>query len=326
MAFPGYDTTSVQYPRLKSLTLAVWGAHFNAAGKFVNVGLRKVTKVDRKVVSISDVAKRDIADKIAVELDGDMLQTGFPNVLNAYILSKQFAQAQLQNVHGQWLNFVDNGGTFTTPTGSALLGFGFTFTISEKDRNIAFKAGTHMSNTEWDWLVANSASGATGGTGGPTVSLTPNAYDRTKYVRTGIKSVTVGGITVGCQNGAKLVIKSMNSEKDDRERVLNCWLDIAGEVTMLQTKSTDIAAISAALEQVDATIVYNTWNDETITLSSGVASGVGEILLSDDKNTAKLVAKGQTVYNPDEPAPPPPYVDIGVTTATDLKLSLAGYN
>jgi hypothetical protein len=48
--------------------------------------------------------------------------------------------------------------------------------------------------------------------------------------------------------------------------------------------------------------------------------------LSDDKNTAKLVVKGQTVYNPDETATPPPYVDIGVTTATDLKLSLAGYN
>lgn len=330
MAFPGKDQTKQQYARLTSLVIAIWGAHFNAAGKFITGGLRKPVKIERETSGPKDITTGEIVDRVKVKFSGEFLQTSLVYIQNAYLLSKQFVQLQAENVHGQWINFVDNGGTFASPTGSALLAFGFTFTLSESERSLAFECDTEMSDTEWSWLVTNSTSAATGGASGPAVTLAAQVYDKEEYVRSGIHKITctvTGGTEedMGMYSKAKLVVKSVAQEKDDRLRAQNAYLDLSLDATFLETDTASLAAISAEIEGDDCAFTVYDWNDNKFVLATGAGRGTAKLLWSDEHNTWTLSVKGRIVYNPDETASPLPYVDIGIADAATATFKLAGY-
>jgi hypothetical protein len=318
-AHQGVVYGNYQIPRYAQITYATAGFGFNHATEAGSVGLRKTGKLTKKAIGPKDVAGRTITDKIDVQIEAEMLQTRIADLKNMYLLSKGYHQLLLQTNSGMYYAFTDNTGTFASPTGSALVGLNWDFEVTDKDRSLKCTWNTQMANTEWDWILTNSGSAATGSSGGTSGGLTAHAYARANYDRSGINSVTINGVDIGFFKDPKISLKSKEVDKDTRNRQLPCLIDVACEVTMLQTKANDLLAVSTD-EQQEYTVIFNTWNDEIFKFTTGAVSITGETEISDEHTMTKLVFEGLIPYSDDTSA-----VDLGTTDAATAEFKLIGY-
>jgi hypothetical protein len=222
--------------------------------------------------------------------------------------------------NGLYVNFVDNTATFASPNGSALLGLTAEFSITDKDRSIKGTWETYLADTEFAWIWANSDEAHAGGSSGTSLGLTAGDYDRSHYVRSGFKGVTIAGVALasGVFSDPKLTLKLVGTQQDDLNRSLTCFMDVDGEFSFLQTALADLQA-GLTSSQTSQTIVFNTRNDETITCTGSVSFS-GSPYFGDDKTYQKATFKGRIPFNIDDESPDA--IDI---QAAAMTLNLIGY-
>jgi len=321
MPFQGINDSNIRSQRFLSINYATAGFAFNHATEAGLIGLRKPAKLSIKSKGTKDYAGRSITDSYEVKVDADLLQTTFPYWLNIYKLSKAYHQLQLKNANGEYYPFVNNGGTIGTPTGSALVGLGWEFNLSDTERSLKLNWETMLFDTEYTWMMNNVGSGSTGGSSGTTGGLTAMAYDRSKYIRPGIIDILINGVSIGRFQKPKISIKSKveGDRKDYRNRPIPQSVECKSEVTLLQSAAADIkGAIEAG--NADYTIAFKTANDETIQFVTGANSINFEHMAGDTENHVKLTIEGSVPYNLSEATPNA--IDIGVTASTTASFNL----
>lgn len=315
-AFQGTVYTNVQNYRIAELLYATDGFAFNHATEAGTIGLRKNTKLTRKVSGPVDAAGRPIVDRVECTIEGEGLQTGLLNLKNARTLSSAFHQLRVKDDSGKYFNFVSFAGTFGTPTGSQLVGLNFEFMLSTSERTLKYTWETAMANTQWDWILTNSTGAQTGGTGGTSGGLTASAYSRANYKRSNIKSVTCDGVNIGVFKDFKLTLKSDATNRDNWNRPINRQMTAEMEVVMLQTSKDDLLGVSTTAEQLDKAWVVTTAEDEVITFDTGALGVYGESEAGDENAFTKLSLKGNFPYST---------AAVNIASATAATFSLVGY-
>lgn len=319
--FSGVTYGNIRNPRILELRYATSGANFSHATESGVIGLRKPAKMSIKTKGVKDYAGRSLSNSYDVKVDAELLQTNLATTLNMYKLSKGLHQLRVKNANGEYYSFIDNAGTIGTPTGSALVGMSWEFSLSDTERSLKLSWETALFDTEYDWIAANASAAAAGGTGGTTGGLTALTYDRTKYIRPGIIDVLINGNSVGVFQKPKISIKSKveGDRRDYRNRPIPQSVECKSEVTMLQSAAAEIrAAIQAGNN--DYTIAFKTANDETIQFVTGANSLNFEQMAGDAENNVKLTFEGEIPYNITEGTPNS--IDIGVGSSTTWTLNL----
>lgn len=308
--------SNVQNYRIAELLYATAGFTFAHATEAGSIGLRKGATLKRTVEGPTDAAGRPIVDRVKTSTEAEGLQSGLLNLKNALTLSSGFHQLRLKDDSGKYFNFVEFAGTFGTPTGSQLVGLNFEWMLASNERGIKYTWDADMANTQWDYILAQAASGATGGASGTSGGLTASSYGRSNFKRSGIKSITCDGVNIGVTKDFKLTIKSDAVNRDDWNRPINRQLLVEMEVVMLQSTANDLLGVSTTAEQLDKAWVVNTAEDETITFASGALGVYGETETGDSNAFTKLLLKGAFPYSTDA---------VNIASATAATFNLRGY-
>ena len=322
--FGGNNPQHYTVPRENPIYYANKGFPFNAPTEAGKLGLRKNAVVSFTPRVVQDMAGRDILDGVDFKLEAELYQTSMAYLKNFYLLSRVHHQLRFRLQNGMYVNVVDNteaSATFTTPTGSSLVGMEMVLSVDDKDRNLKATWEGLLSDTEYEWILTNSTAAHTGGASGTSLGLTAMTYDRTGYKRSGIHKITVGGTSygIGIFKEPKMTLKFTSRDRDHQNRPLTCFMDVEIEVTALQTFATELQAALEASRQ-DKTIVITTRCDETFTFSTGALSLSATPTFGDDKTFQKLSLRGNIPYNIDDESP-----DSLTWAANALTAALIGY-
>ena len=263
----GFNPSGIITDIWSEVGYAAQGKAFNDATYGGTFGLRKAGKLAIKTRSRRDVINRPIRDMFDVEVDLELYQNDLQTIYNCMLLAKQGPyNMRFKGSDGNWFNFVDNGvlGTGNIVSGNAggsvLLNHTMQFEVGAKERSLKLKAMGAMYDAEYQWLGANSASGAAGGSSGSTISgLTHMKYDMSRVATPGILDVKFGTDDIGFQEeGSKLTLDFKEQGKvHTRDWPLMAWVDAKLEIMMWQT---DIQGALMALRSYTNT-------DQTITVT-----------------------------------------------------------
>jgi hypothetical protein len=332
-AFPGLVPGNVQIDLLSQILITAPSFPFaNVALSFesMNIGMRKGAKLIREVKGTEDVGKRTMVDRVAVKIEAELMQNGLATLLNVYKLSQQNCQARIKTYQGKYYTFVENAAGLAAPDGSSLIPIGFEFTIGTNERSLKINSELEMAVQEWQWLIANAQMdaahvGETGTAPSPALALTEVGYNRAGYKRNGLQGFSYAGASMGeIGSGSKITLKSTSKKKDHRERPYYRFIEVSGELILLQTGNADQQALSDNLEATDGDLEITTWEGETIKLIDGAVGYEGTTEIGDGKFETKISIKGEIPYNVADATPTT--VDIGDTTATELVLDLGIYS
>jgi hypothetical protein len=317
-AFQGRVGTNIRTAKIPEIKYARDGFLFAHATEAGEVGLREEGVMTYKTNMVKDSAGRSIIDSYDYEITAKGLSTAFAALRNAYLLSKAPHQLRVKNGNGEYYNFVGNGGTFGTPTGSSLVGLSFKFRIDDKSRTLEYKWSCRVANTEHEWIYGN-ITAQTGNTGGSAYPLAAAASAaRSQYRRSNISQITVNAVNVGIFKDPVIEIES-TGQPDNRQAIVGDKIKVKVEWTMRQAAAADILGAASANDN-DWTTSFTTFNDETITFATGAILIVSEFQGSDKEFYVKCVGEAEIPYNAVEATPNS--IDIGVTTPTTLTISL----
>lgn len=318
-AFQGRAGTNIRSAKVTEIKYARDGFLFAHATEAGEVGLREEGVIKYKTNNVKDSAGRLIIDSYDYEITAKGLSTSFAALRNAYLLSKAPHQLRVKNNNSEYYNFIQNDGTFGTPTGSGLVGLTWKFRIDDKSRTLEYKWTCRVANTEHEWVYTNAAAASTGTTGGSAYPLTAAASAaRSQYRRSNIKDITVNAVNVGIFKDPVVEIEA-TGQPDNRQAIVGDKIKVKVEFTMRQASRLDILGAASSNDN-DWNITLTTFNDETITFATGAMLLVSEFQGSDKEYYVKVMGEAEIPYNASETAPNS--IDIGVTTATTLTVSL----
>jgi hypothetical protein len=316
-AMQGRVGTNTRTAKVLQLTYARYGYTFAHATEAGEIGLREEGMIGYKTNTVKDSAGRTIIDSYDYEITGKGLGTSFAALKNAYLLSKAPHQLRVKNGNAEYYNFVQNDGTFETPTGSGLVGLTWKWRIDDKSRTLEYKWTCRLANTEHEWIYTNAAAAQTGTSGGSAIGLTAAAYARGQYRRSNIKDITANGVNVGIFKDPVVEIEC-TGQPDNRQALIGDKIKIKVEFTMRQASRLDILG-AASTNDNDWTTTLTTFNDETISFVGSILP-VSEFQGSDKEFYVKMIGEAEIPYNAVEATPNS--IDIGVTDAATLTISL----
>lgn len=217
-AYQGLLTTQagINIPRFKEGFLAGQGnPKTNASGSHECMQLPLRSEKSLSLVygqaSQADVSTSPNEIWIPVTLTGKFIYSGVDFLQNLMLLSQTRVQGFFSNLNGVFYNFVNNPGTYASPTGTEYFSLSYKHTIQQmKQAEVDITLKTTLTDNEANYLndPTFSASYATGDTGGPTLGLVALA-SLTGASRSGFKTITVNGVSIGeIHNDTEQIIES----------------------------------------------------------------------------------------------------------------------
>jgi hypothetical protein len=200
----GFNAANYDGPIFDVVKYSAYGKPFADAVYGGIANIRKSAHLSVKARTRQEVTHKDLLDMYDATLEIDFYADKIKSIYNWFLLlamgPMNFA---IELPSKTWYNFVDNG-VFgngrpnVSATGSWLLGGELTFNATDKDRTLKVKASGSGYRNEMQWLIANSAAAATGGSSGAAITgLTTMSYDLAQYGVPGLVDVTVDGVSLG---------------------------------------------------------------------------------------------------------------------------------
>lgn len=299
MPIGGANYNNIIIPRNARIGYAVAGFPFNHATQGGVLGIRKNGKLSLPTIARRDAIGRDQFDAKNAMIEVELWQDNFQSLYNVYLLSKGNHQLQFQLANGDWYNFVDNSsGGVTSPNGSALVGMTASFEATSKELAIKCNWATKMHPKEYDWLLANAGSAASGGVSGAANSgMTSMLYNQAEYGVPGFLDILFNGDSVGViGEGTKLTLNFKEMVKTVRDQPVSRLVEVIAEVEMLQGSIGALQAVTA-LRNSDFTTKFKLWNGITMDFVNSL-SVVDAPEFDDTKTMNKLTLAGVIPYDP----------------------------
>jgi len=268
-------------------------------------GIRKQANIQITPVTTVDAAGKEQLNGYLAKTELDLYQTDAYSFWNVYQLSKQLVQIAPQLWNSDYWNFVSNQanppfqGTATSPSGSVALGMDFAWECTTKDLTNKVTLEGKMHPLELSWLLANSTTSSTIGSGGIiTQSLSSLSYSQLNYGIPGINSLTVSANTTFIfSDDTKISIKSMTPEKDNRERPIGGkFMEIEIDGKCLQDRYNDLQSF-VAKSNTDFSATANLWNSMVLIFNNSlsITTGLSE---ADGKGALPFKMKGRIAFDP----------------------------
>lgn len=305
----------------------VYGVKFATPGfPFINAGIvyESLSPAYRYSANFSLVSQGpEVVDKTTAydgalaTLSLESAATTLAEVKNFYIQWRGAFQAQMYTASGQYFNFIAEAGTIDTPTASQLMGGSWEWMIDDTRRTLNLNAMTYLTGPEASWLITNSGTAQTGGTGGTSNSLTQTSATTASFRRAGFKvgGLSINGVVAGIleKGGNSIRISSVSSGPDERGRPINTAVATEAKFLLRQTALNDMLAVLTDREQ-EYTIIASTLAGETFKWTTGASSIDYNIVKQDDKSYIELSLKSEHPIISGTNS-----IDWGVGTATQVE-------
>lgn len=242
--------------RFDNIRLTPQNLAFNAADA-ITPGLRDEGLVEIKPITGKDIANRDKAFQHEVSITFTTEQIKPLYFANYVQLSRGYVDAQMLAIGGGstsmgWLTFINNVAGFgVQATGTTSLAMKFKLTIG-KTSNCVITLSSYitslLSTDELDFLFTSSTAALAANTGGTTLGLTAEAYDRASIIPApGLESVSIHN-SVGTAFAGKLgmdselTFESYMGAPDNRNRAFTQGVRCGGKLRFIDMNATQARA------------------------------------------------------------------------------------
>lgn len=321
--FGGRNQDSILIPELIETLVGATGQPFSEDTEAISMGLRAESEVGWEDASTKAAMELEAKDAINHTCKLVTLQSGWPQVKNAYLLGKKSRQMRLKTADNLSLNYVrpldETTVDPTAPGCSQTMGFTWNLVIGMTARSLTLNGKTRMLKTEHDWFISQMSTPATGGTGTDTGLLTPNAYDLAEYSIPGIERIEIDGHDVGEFKDAQVTLDGEETTMLSRTQSICRKIKLGGYIDALQMKASDLAAISTHTGILTVPMIVYLSDGKTIKYNTGTISVKAKGSLGDKEAFTKLTIAGAVGNNSNEATPDS--IDIGVGDADVLELT-----
>jgi len=316
--------------RFDNIRLTPQNLAFNASDA-ITPGLRDEGLMEIKPITGKDIANRDKAFQHEATVTYTTEQIKPLYWANYVQLARGYVDAQFKAIGGGatsmgWFTFINNAAALgAQATGTTSLGMKIKRTINGKNANCVITLNSYitslLSTDELDFLFSSSTAALAANTGGTTLGLTAEAYDRQSIVIPIFDSFSVQNSITTAAPGkvgmdSEITWESYGGKPDNRNRSFVQGIRIAGKVQIvdmnyLQAKAflTDYREDVAVLKAFD-----KSGNDYKFT--NGVVSNIPDYRLSEKPGDSWI----EVTLSGDVPVNPGGYTD---TTYMDLGQSSA---
>lgn len=328
--------------RFDNIRLTPQNLAFNASDA-ITPGLRDEGTWEVKEISGKDIANRDKLYQHEVSLTFTTEQIKPLYFANYIQLARGYVDAQFKSIGGGstsmgWLTFINNAAGFgVQATGTTSLAMKFKLTIG-KSSNCVLTLSSYitslLSTDELDFLFTSSGAALAANTGGTTLGLTAEAYDRASLIPApGLESVLIQN-SVGTGYAGKLgmeseiTFESYSGATDNRNRAFVQGVRCGGKLRFIDMNKTQAKAYltNARQDLILMDIVDKAGFTNEYTL--GAVSFAPNWRISEKPGDSWVEAD----INGDIPVNPGgytdvTYMDVGQTTATkSIWKGKIGYN
>lgn len=336
MAYSGGNAGAIYSGEFLEIDFSTYGNAFTNAGssqESQKMGIRDAGKFEFKWATVDTLGRPLPTRMIEFTASFKCHENRFQDVMNAYYYSNvqlgvtSGIQARIYLSDGKCLSFTAGtpvNGTPTVPTATQTIGCSFEFVDNKTERYIEYQLKVILTKAEYDLMVTNWGTPATGDTGGAVVGIVAGGYSQANVLANGIDHITIAGVNVGIVDDSFTTsIKSRPmSTPEVRGRAVNRNTDVLIKFGLLETDSVALNAmkVSAVTDQA-ITVVYN--SGEIITANAGAVSAIGDFTDSEtDQRIVMFSLGGRYPNNPNEASPA--FIDFK-TSSTGITLSLPGY-
>lgn len=330
--------------RFDNIRIVPQNLAFNAPDA-ISPGLRTEGLCLFDPTQIADVAARNIGLHHEAKITFDTLQCTPLYLRNYAALSQILVDAQMQHIGGgatamKYYTFKDNPAAFgVQATGTTSLAFGFKFTINNTKASALLSLNSFITSIlgtdELPFLFSSSDTALAAGTGGTTLGLTTELYDRASVIVPPLDYVTIsnsggGGALKAGKLGmtSEFTFETFTGEPDGRNRGIAQGVKLGGKLRIVDLNKTQaIAYLTDFSEDVISCNIFNK-SGHQYQLLGGAASLSPHYRISEKPKDSwiEIDIAGDIPLNPVNQTVNTTYIDWGTTSPNIISFKLAGYN
>lgn len=313
MSFQGRDYTGVHPYRIIEARYATEGFAKNHATESGTWGLRNMGNLTLSPKSYPTFLKSPFVYGYDVNLTIPTYQSNLPALRNAMLMSKSRMGIYVTTAEGKFLSFDTNF--------ARCLGISHTFELSSENRVLNISALGYISKTEWEAVLAGSATLPSNMTSGVSLGLTASAFDLEEVSLPYIDRIAVDSVLVGHLQDPRIVHTQTN--RVDQYGTPIGKQAIMAELTF-RCMQEDIPTLQGAQDAVNNLSTFSafTLNGEEFRYTGGAIMIEPSPYFGDDDRYLQIRVAGEMIYNTDESAPDS--LDIGVGSASIFECKLRG--